>query len=245
MNLKFLKSRQLYVSISTSDLAKRQAIMAKKTMPRASISPSPGPADVNVDIGNATSPSSSIKIESSRPSKIEIQARTVAFLNVPDTVNDARIRALAEPYGAVVKVILRPDHQGAIIEYQNIASAGKAALGIDGHEIAPGRKLGVGSVREMLQQKEEMKTDRIRANGPKKDGIAKISLQPVALIRRPTQPIARRGGKVGLGVKRGGLAWNGLTNHTDQTEKEAGTNGSAVDGKPKSNDEFRAMFLKN
>lgn len=160
---------------------------------------------------------------------------------MPDTVNDARIRALAEQYGPLVKVALRPDHQGATVEYKDIASAGKAALGIDGHEIVPGRKLGVGSVKEMLQQREEMRHDRIGANGTKKRDEP---FQVQAPIRRPNQPGARRGGKGGLGVKRG-IGWSGPKETTDGTGKETDVNGTAHDGKGKSNDDFKAMFLKN
>lgn len=230
MNLKHLKSRELYVSISTNDIAKRQANPAKKSMPRSTVSPSPGPPSTNGEIDLAASPSLSIKDES----KPDIQARTIGLLNVPDTVNDARIRAFAENYGAIVKVVLRPDHQGAIIEYRDVASAGKAALGIDGHEIAPGRKLGVGSVKEMLQQPEEKKTDRLYANGSNKKESTAITLQSGTPIRRPTQPTPRRGGKLGLCTKREGGS---------QLAKGAEINGR-TDEKAKSNDDFRAIFLK-
>lgn len=233
MNLKHLKSRELYVSISTNDIAKRQANPAKKSMPRSTVSPSPGPPSTNGEMDYAASPSLSIKDES-EPSKPDIQARTIGLLNVPDTVNDARIRALAENYGAIVKVVLRPDHQGAIIEYRDIASAGKAALGIDGHEIAPGRKLGVGSVKEMLKQPEEKKTDRLYANGFNKKESTAMTLQSGTPIRRPTQPTPRRGGKLGLGTKREGGS---------RLAKGAEINGS-TDEKAKSNDDFRAIFLK-
>lgn len=230
MNLKHLKSRELYVSISTNDIAKRQANPVKKSMPRSTVSPSPGPPSTNGEIDFAASPSLSIKDES----KPDIQARTIGLLNVPDTVNDARIRAFAANYGAIVKVVLRPDHQGAIIEYRDIASAGKAALGIDGHEIAPGRKLGVGSVKEMLQQPEEKKTDRLYANGSNKKESTAITLQSGTPIRRPTQPTPRRGGKLGLGTKREGGS---------QLAKGGEINGR-TDEKAKSNDDFRAIFLK-
>lgn len=234
MNLKQFKSRELYVSISTNDLAKRQANPVKKSMPRSTVSPSPGTPKTNGEMDYAASTSSFIKDEL-KPSKPNIQARTIALLNVPDTVNDARIRALAENYGAIVKVTLRPDHQGAIIEYRDIAAAGKAALGIDGLEITPGRKLGVGNVKEMLQQPEEKKTDKLYANGSKKKDSATITLQSGAPIRRPTHPTARRGGKLGLGARREGRS---------QPAKGAEINGM-TDEKAKSNDDFRAIFLNS
>ena len=180
-----------------------------------------------------------------RPSATDIQSRTLALLNVPDTVNDSRIRTLAEPYGVLVKVVLRPDHQGAILEYKDAASAGKAALGLEGHELVPGRKLGIGSVREMLQQKAEFKSDRIRIGGPKKVEPSSHALQGAMPIRRPTQPNSRRGGaKGGLGVKRRGPLLGSSASaeggHKEQTSDDM-VNGS--DQGPRTNADFKAIFL--
>lgn len=241
MNLKRFKSRQLYVSISTTDHAKRQSSMIITSNSRSSASPSPSLPTTNGNMDNTDLPTTSTK-----PSYHEIQSRTIALLNVPDTVNDARIRALAETYGALVKVVLRPDHQGATIEYQDVASAGKAALGLEGHEIVPGRILGVGTVKEMLQQKEEMKSDRIAtitiSSKKRNDNVAHFPIH--APIRRPNQPGARRGGKGGLGFK--GVGLNGPRAGVNKTQKETAVNGGggADGGKPKSNAEFKAMFLK-
>lgn len=244
MNLKKLKSRQLYVSISTTDHAKRQATTIITPSSRSSASPSPSLPSINGNTDDAALSSTSTKAP--KPSYQEIQSRTVALLNVPDTINDARIRALAEPYGALVKVVLRPDHQGATIEYQDVASAGKAALGLEGHEIAPGRLLGVGTVKEMLQQKEEMRSDRISVNSSKKSNDNANHFPVHAPIRRPNQPGARRGGRGGLGLKKGAglngpksagnVRGNGLGKDTE-------VNGGTDAGKPKSNAEFKAMFL--
>lgn len=241
MNLTKLKSRLLNVSLSTNDPSKRQSSTITTSNSRFSASPSPA-LHTNGNVDNSASPASSTTEH--RPSYNEIQSRTIALLNVPDTVNDARINALAEQYGPLVKVVLRPDHQGAIVEFKDVASAGKAALGIDGHEIAPGRKLGVGSVKEMLQQREEMRHDRVGANGTKKQNESAMPFQAQAPIRRPNQPGARRGGKGGLGLKRGGVGWTGPKATTDGTGVEAEVNGNGHDGKGKSNDDFKAMFLK-
>ena len=241
MNLKKLKTRQLYVSISTTDHAKRQATAIITPSLRSSTSPSPSLPSINGNTDNT--PLSSTSIKESKPSYQEIQSRTIALLNVPDTINDARIRALAEPYGALVKVVLRPDHQGATIEYQDVASAGKAALGLEGHEIAPGRLLGVGTSKEMLQQKEEMKNDKIFASGAKKQNNDVNHFPVHAPIRRPNQPGARRGGRGGLGVKNG-VGLSGPKTVGNGLREEPKTNGSTDDGKPKSNAEFKAMFLK-
>src|SRR6185437_3180380 len=69
--------------------------------------------------------------------------RTLGLMNIPDTVNDARIRALVEPFGQLIKIVLRPDHQGAIVEFADVNDAGKASLALEGKEIVPGRPLHV------------------------------------------------------------------------------------------------------
>lgn len=188
----------------------------------------------------------------------EIQSRTLALLNIPDTVNDARIRALTEPYGELVKVSLRPNHQGAIIEYKSEASVGQASLALEGQEIAPGRNIRIGTVGELNKEKEEHRTDRIlvgaKAAAAAKAKTTNAQLQGPAPIRRPGQAGARRGGKGGLGIKRGGVGLSGprATNDSAQEGKEGETNGTGghgeeeekEKGKAKSNADFKAMFLK-
>lgn len=165
------------------------------------------------------------------------RARTIALMNVPDTVNDRRLRAIAETYGDLVKIVLRPDHQGAIVEYTEAHHAGKAALGLEGHEITSGRKLRVGSVPEMLKEKAEKKTDKIQIGKVRKDGpmSTQASLQPSGPIRRPGQQAGRRGG---LGQKRG-LGFT-ASNGKDETES---MNASSQGGK--SNHDFRELLTKN
>ena len=193
-------------------------------------------------VASATPPTNS-----AGPSKIEeIQSRTLALLNIPDTINDARIRALTEPYGELVKVSLRLNHQGAVIEYKDAASVGKASLALDGHEIAPERKIRIGTVSEMNQHKAEYHSDRIPVGAAAKNKNAQ--LQGPTPIRRPGQPGMRRGGKGGLGTKRGGVGLSGPRATNDGESKDAETNGigNGEEGKPqaKSNAEFKAMFLK-
>lgn len=48
-------------------------------------------------------------------SRTEITYRTITLMNIPDTVNLARVRTLAEVQGDITKLTLRPDYQGAII----------------------------------------------------------------------------------------------------------------------------------
>lgn len=247
MNLKMFKTRPLKVSISVINPAKRQATTIATSEPRFSNSPSPDLPNTNGNASNAASPTQSTSAEQ-RPSAADIKSRTVALLNVPDTVNDARIRALAEPYGVLVKVALRPDHQGAIVEYRDISSAGKAALGLDNHEIAPGRFLSTGSIGELLHQKAAMKNDRIGFGSSKGQSVTSKPFSVMAPIRRPNQQSARRGGKGGLGLKGAGVGLSGSRATSNGTDKELEGGAVAEDadrGKAKSNADFKAMFIKS
>jgi len=249
MNLVQFKNRILNVSVSTNDKSKREAthiITSRGTSQRATASPTPDlhPSHTKGDAHSATSltPPTDQQSKSS-----EIQSRTLALMNIPDTVNDARIRALAEPYGELVMVKLRPSHQGAILEYEDQTSVGKAALGIDGHEIAPGRLISTGTVNEMNHQKAEYRSDKITVGAAAK--TTNVLLQDAAPIRRPNQPGARRGGKGGLGMKRGGLALSGDRAKGDGERKDVEMNGTGTgdgggeQGKAKSNADFKAMFF--
>ena len=241
MNLTVFKNRVLNVSMATNDVAKRQANkIITSTSQRSTASPNPD-LPSSMTNGNAQDMPSSTPPADSKVN--EIQSRTLALMNVPDTVNDARIRALAEPYGELVQLLLRPDHQGAILEYRDVASAGKAALGLEGQEIAPGRNIKTGNVAEMKRLKAEHKVDRIVVGS----GKPSAALQPGAPIRRPNQPGARRGGKGGLGIKRGGVGLSGdrAKPHGEDIDGSGEMNGDAEENsKPKSNSEFRAMFVK-
>lgn len=244
MNLTRLGNRILNVSISTNDMSKRKQnriATSTSTSQRGTASPTP---HMNGDTRRAASPTPSTN-SAGQFKFFEIQSRTLALLNIPDTVNDTRIRALTEPYGELVKVSLRPNHQGAIIEYKNEASVGKASLALEGHEIAPERKIRVGTVSEMNQQKAEYRSDRIPVGAAAKTTNAQ--LQGPAPIRRPGQSGVRRGGKGGLGLKRGGVGLSGSRATKDGEGKDAELNETVEGedkGKAKSNADFKAMFLK-
>ena len=249
MNLTRFKSRVISVTPSTNDTAKRQATtIINPATSRSSYSPTPDPNNPNrPDIAAAESPVSQATIaRTNTEASSDKRTRTIALMNVPDTYTSDRVRVLAEAHGALVKLQLRPgrsfrsfiyhsrdmscnvtltrernadsesnsDHRGAIIEYVNTASAGKAGLALDGHEIEGGRKLRVGTVPELMNEKAEVKS--------KKDAL----LQPTMPIRRPNQPGSKRGGRGGLGFKRG----------------DSGATSSL--GAAKNNADFKAMFLK-
>ncbi|KAG0652004.1 putative RNA-binding [Hyphodiscus hymeniophilus] len=168
----------------------------------------------------------------------EIVKRTITLMNVPDTVNDSRIRALVEPFGSIVKVVLRPDHQGAIIEYVDIASAGRAALALENHEIVPGRNLRTGGMKDLFKEKDEIKTNRIQVGQGKKAS---------ALFIKPSAPVRRPGavGRGGLGQRRGFGYSAPKTADSSTPSAGAGVNGKAKEEpvRPKSNADFKAMFV--
>ncbi|EXJ94868.1 hypothetical protein A1O1_03266 [Capronia coronata CBS 617.96] len=161
----------------------------------------------------------------------ERRQRTVAICNVPDTVNDSRIKAVAEKTGPVRKVLLKTNHQGALIEFENIPDAGRAMIELDGYEISPGRHIKVTTEKELFLQQPERKHD----------GFAKppASSRPAAPsangpIKRPLQPNARG---------RGHLGQRSSVLHL------AGRKGSAAEEKEgegkKTNDDFRNLINKS
>jgi RNA recognition motif-containing protein len=230
-----LKSGIMAVELSTGKNFKPTA-----TSKGTSASPAP-----DADNDPAASPSAASEPHINNnvqhgPSRAEINERTIALMNIPDTVNDARVRTIAEPFGSVVKLVLRPDHQGAIIEYSDAMSAGRAALGLENHEIAPGRRLRTGSAKDLYREKDEIKTDRIQVGQAKKPPADYI--QPTAPIRRPGAA-----GRGGLGKKRGlGYAAAKPAGPSGSSAGVSGTNGNtnaAENVAPKSNADFKAMFL--
>ncbi|KAL9000552.1 MAG: hypothetical protein Q9169_000845 [Polycauliona sp. 2 TL-2023] len=224
--------RTMTVEIATKAPTKRQATTIFQSNVRSSNSPSPDVHMTNGDQSTAGSPGASANDEI-KPSSAEIKARTVVLINVPDTVNDARIHAIAERYGPLVKMVLRPDHQGAILEFKNIADAGKAALGLDGDETLSGRRLRVGDMRELLNQQPDKK------HGPPTGKNAGGGLQSAMPIRRPM-----------LGAKRGGRGGLGSSIRAPAKKPDKEVEVTEINGQPKveeashkSNADFKAMYL--
>ncbi|MCJ1471572.1 Splicing factor [Lambiella insularis] len=258
LNLTKFKSRLLHVSPSTTDPAKRQAI---SNIRQTSTSASPAPDPHTVASADAPSPpeipSATTDVPAAptifhpTPNREEIASRTLALLHIPDTVNEARVRALVEPFGPLKKVTMHLNHQGAIIEYADVASVGKAALALEGAEIAPGRKVSVGTVAELMREKGEVRSDRIVVGGGTREGDK--GLLTSGVIRRPGQQ-GRRWGRGGLGLKRSGVGLGGARAGDGEAGKEAEgvksgeTEAEASGGeekvKAKSNADFKAMFLK-
>jgi RNA recognition motif-containing protein len=204
MNGKDFAGFELHVEIATDKDAKPKI---KSTIENTTSSvqreATPGQADTSMDTDAATG------------SKGE---RTIAFLNLPDTVNDARLKTLLEPY-TYKKITLMPQHGGALIEFGTVEQAGKAEFALQGKDFE-GRKLRIGRGYELMKQKGEWKASN-------------SFIQPTR-VNRPTPRGGARGGLRGRGKP-------GLGHRPSAPRKEApASNGE----KAKSNDEFRAMLLR-
>ncbi|KAF2635726.1 hypothetical protein P280DRAFT_411130 [Massarina eburnea CBS 473.64] len=160
-------------------------------------------------------PASDVGATSTGPT---VADRSIAILNLPDTVNDVRVKALVEPHG-YKKITLMPQHGGAIIEFPSMEAAGKAEITLQGQDF-DSRKLRVGTVKELKKQKGEYKA-------------SSNFIQP-ALVKRPA-PAARGGGR-GRGGRGGRPGLGRPTAPPRGALPES--NGDA-----KSNQDFRAMLL--
>lgn len=179
--------------------------------------------------GRSKSPSASVNGDAASPASFSLSTdefeerrqRTIALSGVPDTVNEARVRAVAERVGPVHKVILKTNNQGALVEYENVADAGRAAIELNEFEISPGRHIMVTSQKDMLAQKPEKKVETV-GKAPKP-----FSGTPP---KRPTQ-VLRKGGHLGQ--------------RSAPVFKQPNGAGGTDPGEQKTNDDFRAMLNKN
>ncbi|QQK48021.1 RNA-processing protein, HAT helix [Penicillium digitatum] len=216
MNEYVFRSRPLRVEIATTDTRRGNQVVISRV---ASHPADYGVRGLEVPVG-------------------EHSQRTLALMNVPDTVNQARIRTLVEPYGRLVAINLRPEHQGAIVEYVDIQDAGKAALALEGKEITAGRPLHIGTVREMMNSQPEIKKDRGQSV-KQENKTKKPNLQPTGPIRRPQQPGAR---KSGLGMKRQIAPPGQQPSAANPASDKMDTTPDGESKPKKSNDDFRAML---
>ncbi|KAF1919133.1 hypothetical protein BDU57DRAFT_512038 [Ampelomyces quisqualis] len=144
-----------------------------------------------------------------------IGSRSVAFLNIPDTVPDVRIKPLVEPFG-FKKITLEPQHGGAIIEFNTVEGAGKAEIALQGQDFE-GRKLRIGTVKDLRLQKGEWKANS-------------SFVQPTRINRpavRGRSAGGRGRGKSGISIGRPAVPKNATT----------------TNGETKSNADFRAMIM--
>jgi squamous cell carcinoma antigen recognized by T-cells 3 len=188
--------------------ARKQDIIVKG----AAASASPGPEGANGRRGSDASmkDASYEKDESFRTAR----ERKIAVFNLPDTVNDVRIRAAMEKYGPILKIQLRREHNGAIVEFVNIKDAFNVRQGVDVSSLGP-----------------EVKTGDVADFFGKKTSASKMMVPPS--VSRASQRGGRRGG---LGFKRGGVGFT----PSRLTIEGSGNAGNAEGGR--SNSDFRAMF---
>lgn len=234
-NTKF-RSRILKVDVSKENKVKPAA---KSTdFQRSSASPAFSPSAQD-DEGDEAMGDTSSDRHHDKPSSSEIAARTIALMGLPDTVNDARVKALVEPLGPFVKLIHQPGHGGAIIEFADAATAGKAALRLNSMEYE-GRQLRTGSPDQLRHNRPEAADDG--ANGPRTRQAGskpKGALLPPALRRPVLGRAAPKRGGPGLAPRKGGPA-SAAGASAKRTEDGGGSAGSSG---PKSNAEFKALFL--
>ncbi|KAH7030791.1 uncharacterized protein B0I36DRAFT_322460 [Microdochium trichocladiopsis] len=218
------KFRQQILEVELSKETNYKPFATSRTRVEATSSPSPATTDLPEPQPSA----------GHDPTPRELQERTLAIMNVPDTVNDARVRSLVEKHGEIVKLVLRPDHQGAIIEFADATTAGRAGLAIDGLEIVPGRKLQTGTVSDLLKVRPEHKPDSNQPENAKPASATSDKkaafMQPAHHVRRPA--FGKPGPKRGLGFA--------MAQKTTQTSSSSPASG---DVKPKSNADFKAMFI--
>ena len=236
MDQQEFRSRPLQVKLSAPSNAKRHAT---NIISHVSRSKSPS---VEANGGSTPTPSASGPDRAAN----DRHMRSLGLMNIPDTVNDARIRSLVELYGPLVKIVLRPDHQGAHVEFMDASDAGKASLGLEGREIIPGRRIRVGTVPEMLKQGAERKANQIQAGKKKEGGKGSMMAQASGPVKRPQQPGTRGGRRGGLGMKRNGGGIPHAAPKATATPNDTTASVSATGGKqaPKNNDDFRAMLEK-
>jgi RNA recognition motif-containing protein len=223
------KGRKLHVEIS----AKKGSRTATSIHRGSTMSPTPdaagSPSATSImPNGHATARSTTGDPE---PGARDHKERTVALMNVPDTVTAARLEQLVEQYGQIKKFTLRPDHAGAIVEFAEVASVGKAQMALEDYELED-HKLHVGTVPELMKQHAEVKEQKYTASKSKKEekSAAKKSAPTFgAPVHRPTQNTRGRGGR------RGGLGFSKRT--TDAVKSNANESTG-----PKSNDYFRDLM---
>ncbi|KAK3698897.1 Splicing factor [Vermiconidia calcicola] len=220
-NNKPFHDRVLHVELATAkgrtadpmERARKEDVIIKQN---ASASPEPeGRRGWDVSMASSSAPQHTKDDESWKTAK----ERKVAVFNLPDTVNDARVRAAMERHGPLTKIQLRRDKGGAIVEFANLQDAFNVRQGVNCSSLGP--EVKTGDVADLLAKERKRK-----AAAPSASAMA-----PPSLSRPGQQRGGRRGG---LGFKRGGSAFGGA--------RSGG--GDGQDGGAKSNADFRSLFEK-
>ncbi|KAM3425151.1 hypothetical protein BST61_g7110 [Cercospora zeina] len=161
-----------------------------------------------------------------------VRERKVAIFNLPDTVNDARIRTAMERFGPITKIQLRREKQGAIVEYKDIKDAFRVRTGVDISTL--GAEASTGDVGDLLAKQSRKKNGDLRGIGA--DSTASAN-KPAFIPPQATRPGggARGGRRGGLGFKRAGFSSGTARSDATVNPEDTGT-------AKKSNDDFRAML---
>ncbi|KAK5075583.1 Splicing factor [Lithohypha guttulata] len=230
MNETELKGRPLKVEIATDNQAKSTR-RGSSALPNTNLNGSR-------TIRRSTSPASVSAAASTEPRS----ERTIFLASVPDTISEARLRSIASKHGEVVKVILKTNHQGALIEYNTIAQAGEASLGFDGYEIAPGRNIRVVSEQEMKTHGPEKKVETFaKTNAKPKTTTNVIPMSASSgFVKRPAQAGTRpkKGGNLG---QRNVI----VQARSQETNGHASGADTSSENIKKSNADFRALVTRN
>ncbi|CAI4214983.1 unnamed protein product [Parascedosporium putredinis] len=170
-----------------------------------------------------------------------VSARKIALMNLPETINHARVEALLKPVGAFHKLVYQPGKGTAVVEFFDEATAGRASLQLDGAEIE-GVKIQTGSLADLArftkaapeegapsrQASDKDKGKKVSAGSGPATGAKPVLMQPVT-VRRPVL------GRGAVQAQRRGIPKAG-SEESDAQKTES---------KPKSNAEFKAMFLSD
>ncbi|KAF5020190.1 hypothetical protein F66182_7795 [Fusarium sp. NRRL 66182] len=228
------KFRSQILEVALSKESKIKPVAKTIVAENARSSPAPSSHDAEGDESMQDAPNDT----QAKPTAQDISARTIALMGLPDTVSDARVRALVEPLGAIVKLIVLPGNGGAKVEFADAAAAGEASLQLNSMEFE-GHKLRTGTVDELRHAKAEHAQDRIvygkkgkgkdkdKEQNPKGTGASSTLMPPPIAIRRPV--LGKPGPRRGLGFK--------SSSHKPEQ------NGDSQVPTKKSNADFKAMFL--
>jgi squamous cell carcinoma antigen recognized by T-cells 3 len=150
------RNQLLTVESSKPSTAK---LAARNHGPGGSASPASTPEANHVD-GDGDEDMAEVSQDGHKTTRADLAARSLAIIGIPDTVNDARLRAVLDPLGTITKLTLYPAKGGALVEFAEVKDAGKAALGIEGLELE-GSKLHVGTKEQLFQGKGAVRVDRV------------------------------------------------------------------------------------
>ncbi|KAI5359678.1 Putative RNA recognition motif domain, tetratricopeptide-like helical domain superfamily [Septoria linicola] len=205
--------------------AGREDVLVKQTRASATPVPSANGARRGSDVSMQSAP------REDDDGYKTVKERKIAIFNLPDTVNDARIKTAMEQYGPITKIQLRREKQGAIIEFRDVKDAFRVRTGVDVSSLGP--EASTGDVGDLLARQNKKKIAGTTASS------TGSSLKPAFAPPQATRPGGARGGRRGgLGFKRGGFASSAATARSEG----AGDSNATVGPAKKSNGDFRSML---